>query len=139
MPATKWKQGEHVIVIGDTGTGKTYLESKILPIRQHVILLRTKPDDIIFDGFRKIKTAASTGVRAVAASLCSAGTGVPPGRADGAGYAGRIAGLAALRRELDAGTTDSAGYGEGAGAGFGHGDAAVGRRRVAYAHEIGRA
>lgn len=61
MTATKWKQGEHVIIIGDTGTGKTYLESKILPIRKHVILLRTKPDDIKFDGFKKVTSQLSIG------------------------------------------------------------------------------
>jgi ABC-type dipeptide/oligopeptide/nickel transport system ATPase component len=61
MPATKWKQGEHVIIIGDTGTGKTYLESKILPIRKHVILMRTKPDDIKFDGFKKVTSQLSIG------------------------------------------------------------------------------
>jgi hypothetical protein len=61
MPATKWKQGEHVIIIGDTGTGKTYLTSKILPIRKHVIFLRTKPDDIKFDGFKKVASQLGIG------------------------------------------------------------------------------
>lgn len=61
MPATKWRQGEHVILVGDTGTGKTYLESKIIPIRSHTILLRTKPDDIVFDGFRKVKSQLDIG------------------------------------------------------------------------------
>ena len=61
MPPTKWKQGEHVIVVGDTGTGKTYLESKIIPLRQHVILLRTKGDDIKFDGFRKVTSQLQIG------------------------------------------------------------------------------
>jgi hypothetical protein len=61
MPATKWKQGQHVILVGDTGTGKTYLESKILPIRKHVILLRTKPDDIKFDGFKKVTSQLAIG------------------------------------------------------------------------------
>jgi energy-coupling factor transporter ATP-binding protein EcfA2 len=54
MPPVKWKQGEHVVIVGDTGSGKTYLTSKILPIRQHVIVARTKPDDIKFDGFHKV-------------------------------------------------------------------------------------
>lgn len=53
--AGRWKQGEHVIIIGDTGSGKTYLESKLLDLRDHVIVVKTKPDDIKFDGFRKIK------------------------------------------------------------------------------------
>ncbi len=52
-----WVQGEHIAVIGDTGTGKTYLISRIVPLREWVIILRTKPDDITFPGFRKAKTA----------------------------------------------------------------------------------
>ena len=53
---TQGKQGEHVIIVGDTGSGKTYLESKLLHLREHVIVLRTKPDDIKFSGFHKIRT-----------------------------------------------------------------------------------
>jgi ABC-type dipeptide/oligopeptide/nickel transport system ATPase component len=61
MAAYKWKQGEHVIIIGDTGSGKTYLTSKILPIRQHVMVLRTKPDDIKFANFRKVDLVRKVG------------------------------------------------------------------------------
>lgn len=50
----KWRQGEHVVIIGDTGSGKTYLESKLLQLRDYVIVLRTKPDDIKFAGFVKV-------------------------------------------------------------------------------------
>lgn len=57
----KWKQGEHVIIVGDTGSGKTFLTSKILPLRQHVIVLRTKPDDIKFDGFRTVDLLRKVG------------------------------------------------------------------------------
>ena len=53
--AARWRQGEHVIVIGDTGSGKTYLLSKLLEMRDHVIVVKTKPDDIQFPGYRKIK------------------------------------------------------------------------------------
>lgn len=59
--AHKWKQGEHVVIIGDTGSGKTYLESKLLPLREYVIVLRTKPDDIKFDGFRKVDSYLKLG------------------------------------------------------------------------------
>jgi hypothetical protein len=52
-----WAQGEHLTVIGDTGTGKTYLMSKLAPLRRYVVILRTKPDDIKFPGFKKVKTA----------------------------------------------------------------------------------
>jgi ABC-type dipeptide/oligopeptide/nickel transport system ATPase component len=50
----KWKQGEHVVIVGDTGSGKTYLEAKLLALREHVIVVRTKPDDIKFPGFHKV-------------------------------------------------------------------------------------
>lgn len=50
---TYWRQGEHVAVIGDTGTGKTFLMAKLVQLRTHVIVLRTKPDDIRFPGFTK--------------------------------------------------------------------------------------
>lgn len=55
---TRWKFGEHVAVVGDTGTGKTYLMSRLLRMRQYVVFLRVKPDDITFPGFRKSRTAA---------------------------------------------------------------------------------
>lgn len=61
MPPVKWKQGEHVIIIGDTGSGKTFLTSKILPLRKSVIVLRTKPDDIKFEGFRKVDLTRKLG------------------------------------------------------------------------------
>jgi DNA helicase HerA-like ATPase len=54
-PPAKWKQGEHVIIIGDTGSGKTYLESKLLDLRDYTVVIKTKPDDIKFPGYRKIR------------------------------------------------------------------------------------
>lgn len=55
----KWKIGEHVAVIGTTGTGKTYLVSKLVDLRDNVVIIRTKPDDIEFDGFREFRTASA--------------------------------------------------------------------------------
>lgn len=52
----EWRQGEHVGVIGQNGSGKTYLLSKLLPLRQYVIVIRTKADDIRFTGFRRIRS-----------------------------------------------------------------------------------
>jgi len=58
LPIT-WQVGEHIAVVGDTGTGKTYLVSKLAQLRQYVIIFRTKPDDIKFEGFRKARTVAA--------------------------------------------------------------------------------
>lgn len=53
----RWRIGEHVAAVGDTGTGKTYLVSQLLRARKYVIVFRTKPDDIAFPGFKKIRRA----------------------------------------------------------------------------------
>lgn len=63
MPPAKWRQGEHLFIAGDTGSGKTYLESKILVLRDHVMVCRVKPDDIVFDGFAKIDSLKKLGYR----------------------------------------------------------------------------
>ena len=50
-----WKQGQHVAIIGSNGSGKTYLESRILPLRAFVVFFRTKSDDIVFKGFKRVR------------------------------------------------------------------------------------
>lgn len=57
----KWKQGEHVIIVGDTGSGKTYLESKLLDLRDYTIIVKTKPDDVKFPGYERIKKYSGLG------------------------------------------------------------------------------
>lgn len=52
-----WQVGEHVAAVGDTGSGKTYLVSRLVDLRQYVIVLRTKPDDIKFRGFKRVRQA----------------------------------------------------------------------------------
>ena len=54
-----WRVGEHVAAVGDTGTGKTYLVSKLVERREYVVVLRTKPDDIKFAGFRRARRASA--------------------------------------------------------------------------------
>lgn len=56
---SSWQVGQHIAVVGDTGTGKTYLVSKLTELRQYVVIFRTKPDDIKFPGFRKARTVAA--------------------------------------------------------------------------------
>jgi hypothetical protein len=42
---TSWNQGEHVTILGHTGSGKTTVAFEVLPIRQFVLMLATKPKD----------------------------------------------------------------------------------------------
>ncbi len=44
MSAVTWRQGEHVVIVGRTGSGKTYLINKLIQLRQHIVMFRTKPD-----------------------------------------------------------------------------------------------
>lgn len=44
-----WRQGEHLITVGETGSGKTTLLSKILPLRSYVVVFVTKTYDKSFD------------------------------------------------------------------------------------------
>jgi hypothetical protein len=45
-PPFPWLPGEHVTVVGDTGTGKTYMMvNALLPMRRYVVVLKTKADD----------------------------------------------------------------------------------------------
>lgn len=43
--ATQWRQGEHVALIGRTGSGKTFTARDVLAIRQYVIVLAVKRED----------------------------------------------------------------------------------------------
>jgi len=58
-----WVPGEHVAIIGDTGTGKTYLTAKaLLPMRRYVVVFKTKIDKDDADkwrGFHRIRKASS--------------------------------------------------------------------------------
>ncbi len=44
---SRWRYGEHVAIIGDTGSGKTYLESRLLAARQYVLFIQTKSDETV--------------------------------------------------------------------------------------------
>lgn len=56
-----WMPGEHMAVIGDTGTGKTYLLAKaILPLRRYVVVFKVKADkddDAKWQGYKRIRSA----------------------------------------------------------------------------------
>jgi energy-coupling factor transporter ATP-binding protein EcfA2 len=49
----KWKQGEHVTLIGPTGQGKTFLAKAILPQRNYVVNFVTKKKDKMIGEFKR--------------------------------------------------------------------------------------
>lgn len=58
----EWSQGEHVALIGPTGSGKTTLALALLPMRKYITVLATKPNDSTLrefgkgNGFEKFET-----------------------------------------------------------------------------------
>lgn len=54
-----WEQGEHVAIIGENGSGKTFLETRLVEFRDYVAVLKTKADDTKFNGFRVAKKATA--------------------------------------------------------------------------------
>jgi hypothetical protein len=52
-PAFKWKQGEHLTLVGPTGGGKTTLATMLLPRRDYVLVLATKKRDPLISRLRK--------------------------------------------------------------------------------------
>lgn len=55
-----WKQGQHLSLTGDTGSGKTTLANVLLHARTYTLALRSKADDAPLPGAR-IKTARDFG------------------------------------------------------------------------------
>lgn len=53
LSGLSWKQGEHVTILGPTGSGKTTLALALLPKRSYVIALATKPRDDSLDELRR--------------------------------------------------------------------------------------
>lgn len=54
-----WRQGQHAAVVGRTGSGKTYLISKLVQLRKYVVIFRTKPDRNKFPGFATVRKASA--------------------------------------------------------------------------------
>lgn len=60
LDAFDWQQGEHVTLVGPTGGGKTTLALELLPRRDYVAVLGTKPRDptlsrLVGAGFRRLR------------------------------------------------------------------------------------
>ncbi len=62
----EWKQGEHLSVIGPTGTGKTTLEIELAKIRDYVVFIATKPADELI---ASLENRGYTRVRALPRTL----------------------------------------------------------------------
>ena len=55
----RWRQGEHLTIIGPTWAGKSNLASWLLPLRDYVVFLGTKTTDELYDhlqddGYRRL-------------------------------------------------------------------------------------
>ncbi len=48
VASLKWRQWQHMIVVGETNSGKTTLISKLLPLREYVVVFVTKTYDDSF-------------------------------------------------------------------------------------------
>ena len=62
LPFT-WQPGEHMTVVGDTGSGKSTLVSRLLSLRRYVLVLRSKPDDVTYQAQRTQRARAMTDAR----------------------------------------------------------------------------
>lgn len=47
----KWEQGQHVLISGPTGSGKTYVAEDIKEIRQWLVVIASKKKDETLDGY----------------------------------------------------------------------------------------
>ena len=61
----EWEPGQHLSLIGDTGSGKTVLAQSILSLREYVIALRSKPDDVQWRGYKRLRRRAGEGIEDV--------------------------------------------------------------------------
>lgn len=53
VASLKWRQGEHVTLLGPTGAGKTTLALELLPLRKWVMVFGTKPRDPSLDRLKR--------------------------------------------------------------------------------------
>ena len=55
---SQWTRGQHVLLVGSTGTGKTTLARKLVELRAYTIMLQSKPDDLSYPRWREVKTCS---------------------------------------------------------------------------------
>ena len=49
----KWRQGQHVLLIGPTGSGKTIVAQDVEELRQHVVVIATKAKDESLERYKR--------------------------------------------------------------------------------------
>lgn len=49
----RWEQGEHIAMVGPTGQGKTTMALQLMPRRQYVVVVATKPKDKTLAGLSR--------------------------------------------------------------------------------------
>jgi hypothetical protein len=52
-----WRQGQHVLIVGRTGQGKTYAARHLLDLREWIIALSHKRDSQVWWGWREVERA----------------------------------------------------------------------------------
>lgn len=50
-----WKAGQHVLIVGPTGSGKTVAAQDMLLLRRHVVVIATKAKDESLDGYQNFE------------------------------------------------------------------------------------
>jgi hypothetical protein len=58
-----WRQGEHIALVGSTGSGKTTLAKAFLPVREYVVMLMLKAEPISWPHWKVVKHAAQISAR----------------------------------------------------------------------------
>src|SRR4051812_26594840 len=58
-----WKQGEHMAVVGMTGSGKSTLTARLLNRRKHFIVLKSKADKVTYQAVTARSAKAITDPR----------------------------------------------------------------------------